>query len=429
MQLMPRSFRGSLRRGLGLAAAATIGLFAVGVLATPASAHKATVRGSAQCETSSGQYIVTWTVYNDHRNTASRGRVSTYPEGADVINLPREIPAHGSIQAIQRVPGNATAASLVLDRVVWQRDGYEQGRTSGAVQLDGRCGATPPDQPKPPGQPKPPTDCVAAENAEFSHTFNGPGGAATVRLDGDKPLCKGGDQPFALISYTASKLPGAPLKKFDAATGVISPAKKSIDLKVDLPPCYLKVYLVAGTEIIEQITPSAQYGDRILGSVGKPGNGSKGPLGLFEGGTAECGTKPSVSFENTCENVKVTLINDGTLPAVFVGASKVGDAAYTPFAKPVTVDAGKRATLGVDGREGLSVKVTSGTFSQEHSWTAPESCTTPSPSTEPPTPTPGAGGGLPVTGTSLGTLIGAALLVTGAGVGLVVLARRRRRTV
>jgi hypothetical protein len=271
---------------------------------------------------------------------------------------------------------------------------------------------------------------VPADKVAFTHVFNGAAGTATVKLDGGKPVCKGGDQDFALISYTASKVPGSPLKKFDADSGIISPKKSSVDLKVTLPPCYSRVYLIWGKDIIDPITDKGEkYGDAILGSIGKPGNGSEGPIGVFDGGAAECATKPSVTFENTCENVTITLINDGTLPATFVGASKVGDAPYTPFSKPATVDAGKRATLGVDAFDGLSVKVTSGGVSLEHTWTAPEACTTPSPSDEPPSPTPGAGGGLPVTGAGLGGLIAASLAATAVGAVLVVLARRRRRAV
>jgi hypothetical protein len=407
-------------------------LIAVGALASPASAHKATIEGRADCDTSSGQYIVRWTVSNDFGTTATRGRVNVLPEGSSV-DLERYIPPRGSIEGVQRVPGNATSAGIELDRVIWERDDYVQD--SGLrkqISLPGNCGAPPPPVEPPTKPPAPNPDCVAAENAEFSHTFNGAAGTATVKLDGDKPVCKGGDQDFALISYTASKVPGAQLKKFDADTDIITPRKSAIDLKVKLPPCYTKVYLVWGKKIIDPLTSAGEkYGDAILGSIGKPGNGSKGPIGLYDGGTAECATKPSVKFENTCTNVTITLINDGTLPATFVGASKVGDAPYTPFSKPATVDGGKRATLGVDAMAGLSVKVTSGSFSQEHTWTGPEECTTPSPSDdeETPTPTPGAGGGLPVTGAGLGGLIAAAFAATGLGTALVVLARRRRRAV
>ncbi len=434
MQVMPRSLRSSLRRGLAVLAGATLGLIAVGAIASPASAHNASIQGRAECVSATGQYVITWTISNDYRQTAFRGRVNALPEGSTVDLPQREIRPYGSIQGVQRLPGNATAAGIELSKVSWE-DGTVQDRNlRKVIRLAGTCSKPkPPASPpvtKPPGTP-PPTDCVPADAVEFTHTFNGATGTATVSLDGAKPVCAGGDQGFALISYTSSKVPGAALKKFDSATGVISPAKKKIDLKVKLPPCYTKVYLVWGTAIIDPIsTTGEKYGDSVLGSVGKPGINSKGPLGFFDGGSAECAARPSVAFANTCDNVTITLINDGTQPAVFVGASKVGDGAYKPFSDPVTVDPGKRASLGVNpALPGLSVKVTSGTFSQEHSWTAPAACVTPSPSEEeePPNSTPGAGGGLPVTGAGLGGLIAAALAATGLGVALVVLARRRRR--
>ena len=433
MQVMPRSLRRSLRRGLVVLAGATLGLIAVGAIASPASAHTASIQGRAECDKASGQYVITWTLSNDYRETAYRGRVNALPEGS-IVDLPqREIRRYGSIQGVQRLPGSATFAGIEFDKVTWA-DGAEQRRDlRKMIRLAGTCAKPQPKPPAPPATTKPPADCVAADKVEFSHTFNGATGVATVSLDGTKPVCAGGDQGFALISYTASKTPNAPLKKFDSSAGVISPTRSKLDLKVKIPPCYTKVYLVWGTSIIDPINATGEkYGDTVLGSVGKPGSSSKGPVGVYEGGSAECTARPSVTFENTCDNVTVTLINDGIQPAVFVGASKIGDAAYKPFSDPVTVDPGKKATLGVNpATPGLSVKVTSGTFSQEHSWTAPEACASPSPSEEeePPADDPGAGGGLPVTGAGLGGLIAAALVATACGTALVVLARRRRRAI
>jgi hypothetical protein len=411
-----------------------LGLIAVGAIASPASAHTASIQGRANCETATGQYVITWTISNDFRQSAYRGRVNALPEGSIVALPDREIRPYGSIQGVQRLPGNSRSAGIELDRVTWE-DGTVQDRDlRKMIRLAGNCGkvTVPPGTPntKPPA---PPANCVPADKVEFTHTFNGATGTATVSLDGKKPVCAGGDQSFALISYTSSKVPGAALKKFDSSAGVISPKLSKLALKVKLPPCYTKVYLVWGSAIIDPITTTgAKYGDSVLGSIGKPGNGSKGPVGVYEGGSAECTARPSVTFANTCDNVTISLINDGIQPAVFVGASKVGDGAYKPFSDPVTVDPGKKATLGVNpALPGLSVKVTSGTFSQEHSWTAPAACANPSPSDEEesPSPSPGAGGGLPVTGAGLGGLIAAAIVATGLGTALVVLARRRRRAV
>ncbi len=413
---------------MAILAGAAVGLIAVGAFAAPASAHQATIRGNANCDTSRGEYVVTWTVSNDFRSTATRGRVNALPEGS-TVDLGRDIPGYGSITGTQRVPGTSRFAGIELDYIMWRSDDHVQrDGLRKVISLPANCSVPkPPPGDKPPA-PKPPnTDCVGAEVATFSHTFDGAKGTATVKLNGNKPLCKGADQSFALISYTVAKEPAGQEKKFDSVTGTISPKKKSVDFKVKLPPCALKVYLVFDKDVIDTISATENYGDRVLGSKGKPGSLSTGVLGTYTGAGAECGGKPAVTFENTCENVTITLINDGTEPAQFNGFTKIGDGAYQPVPKPFTVDPGKRATFAVEPvKPGLSVKVTSGSFSQEHTWAAPEECAEPSGGTEP-SPTPGEGGGLPVTGAGLGGLIAAALAVTGAGAAMVILARRRRQ--
>jgi len=434
---MQRSLGKSLRRGLVVAVGTTIGLLSVGALASPASAHEADIRGEAVCE-SNGEYKITWTVTNDFPGTAVRGRVQVTPEGTSV-DLPRNIPPGSSrnpssITGVQRVPGDTRFAELELDRVTWPDDDYvQEDGLSGRVRLEGTCSPQqPPTTPPTTQPPNPPAECVSPEAASFSHTFNGAGGAATVSLAGPKPLCEGAQQDFSLISYTASKEPGAVQEKFDSATGVVDKNRRTVNLKVDLPPCFTKVYLIFGSKQINPITATGeQYGDTILGSVGKPGKLSKGPKGEFTGGTVECDGTPSATFANTCENVTITLINDGIKPAEFTGAAKVGDAAYQPFGKPVIVQPGKKESFVVPGQPDLSVKVTSGEFSKEHTWSAPEGCDSATPGPEESevvdSPEPGAGGGLPVTGASVGGLIAAALAATGLGVALVIMARRRRR--
>src|SRR4030095_6201993 len=116
-----------------------------------------------------------------------------------------------------------------------------------------------------------------------------------------------------------------PQYKYDADTGSINSNNREIALDVDVPPCFMQVDLVWGAEILDSIVEGGpRYGKRILGSNGAPGNQSKGPWGGYNGGRATCGSKPSVEFESTCDEVVVTLANEGTLPAVFSAERKIG---------------------------------------------------------------------------------------------------------
>jgi hypothetical protein len=409
---------------MALAASAVIGLLSIGVLATPASAHDAKIRGTAVCETKTGQYIVSWKVFNDFPEDMRLEGVSGSPTR---VSMPGVVPAsHGRddtfVTGTQRVPGNAVGAAVRIERVRWD-DGYEQDNVVGGVRLAGTCKSAqrPPQNPPPGSKP-----CVTPAKAKYTHVLDGAKGTAKVTMTGAKPLCKGAKQPFALISYTAPATPGVPEVKFDSATGTIDSKSSTTTLTVNLPPCATKVYLVWDATVIEKLTPTSVYGGRVLGSPGAPGNQSKGAPGVYTGGNGECGDKPSVTFEDSCKGVDITLVNGGSTPAEFFGEAKVGEGDYQPFDKPVTVAPGKSETMFIKGAKGLTVRVTSGaTINSEHRWVPPASCTVPGTGPKPPAEG-GASGGLPVTGVSITIMVISALLATGLGVGLVMLARRRR---
>jgi hypothetical protein len=436
-------YRSVSRRAVTLVAGVSLGLVAVGVAASPASAHYAQISGTAVCKTSTGKFEITWKVTNDYPSPARLDGISAAPDGTSV-SLPSRIDAaphrgHTSVTGVQTVPGDSKFGAIRIDKVRWE-DGHVQRDVSGGVRLDGNCRKTQPPvppkpvppKPEPPKpQPSPPNACVPLNKAAFTHKFDGAAGTASVTLTGKK-LCGGKKQPFSLISYTQPPAPGGAEKKFDSATGTVSNQERTTSLKVKLPPCGVSVYLVWGDRIVDELTAQNQYGDRILGSPGKPGSQSEGPLGRYAGPRDACTDKPEVSFSDSCEGVGITLINRGAIPAQFFGESKVGDGPYKPFDKPVTVAPGAEEKMSIKGSPGLTVRVTAGsTVNAEHRWSAPANCTPPA-STPPSPPPPGGGSGtpsLPVTGVSLGLMIAGALAATGAGVALVMLSRKRRRTV
>ncbi|GAA3518570.1 LPXTG cell wall anchor domain-containing protein [Actinocatenispora rupis] len=340
---MPRTL--PARRFLGLIAAAAIGLFGAFLISSPASAHDAAVKGTADCQ-SDGTYTVTWTIANDWTSAASITDVKAAP--VDLKAAVADVAAKSSTTATQpAVPADAKQATL--DFTARWSDGYSMHK-SGTVTLPGTC------------TPKP--DCVAASAASYQHTFDGAKGTATVSLADGQKLCKDSSQDFSLASYTAQSAgdfaSSLPQTLFDQDSGTIDAKHTSVTLTVKLPDCYVQVDLIWGgkAEVLPGFTKgSPTYGSKILGSKGAPGNLSKGDFGAYHGGSTACvvaSTSPSVS----------------------------------PSASPSATSAAPVAS----------------------------------------SPAPGAGGGLPVTGTSLTAFIAAAVVLIGGGAALFVLARKRRAT-
>lgn len=438
MQLSRTSFGRLPQRAITLVAGLSLGIGAVLVAAAPASAHYSRINGAPICKPS-GEAEITWTVTNDYRSPLRLEGVSASPAGSH-LNLPDRVEAarrngEASASGTQLVPAGTQNVTLHVDQIVWQ-DGWVQRDVSASVHLVHACGTgtqPPPDQPpaghhpkpSPSPSPLPPVKCVPLKRAHFSHVFDGPAGTATVKLVGKK-LCDDAKQPFSLISYKQPATPGGPQVKFDSSTGTVSNATPSTSLTVKLPPCGAAVHLIWGDKILGQLTSTANYGDLVLGSKGKPGSQSAGPLGNYEAPATACTDKPAVAFADSCTGVEITLSNTGTIPAEFFGESKVGNGDYKPFDKPVTVAPGKTATMAIKAAAGLSVRVTSGsTVNAEHKFAAPANCTKP---TAPPAPPASGSPSLPVTGASVTILIVAALVLFGGGAALIVVTRRRRTT-
>jgi hypothetical protein len=145
-----KSFRRFLRRLSIVAAATTLGSAAVIALsATPAWAHHTTLNGDPVCDTATGNWVITWTVYNSERDkTAELKEASWTPVGSSMTNiavgaiLPKK--NQGVLTGVQTVPGNTVSASLKI-RAKWT-NGFKENAHEKTVTFRGTCEE---DKPKP----------------------------------------------------------------------------------------------------------------------------------------------------------------------------------------------------------------------------------------------------------------------------------------
>ncbi|WP_410813092.1 cell wall anchor protein [Micromonospora sp. 067-2] len=378
----------SLRRPLAILGAALIGLTGVVAVATPASAHHTTISATADCDRLTGERVITWKVENSETNKdATLQRVTTDP-GTPVTALVEgakaDVPLQGFVinqgtfvEAVQRVPGDTTTANLEV-YAEWLKDGKSTAEhtAKGSIGLaaDASCAPAP--------------KCVEVDKAKYSHTFDGPKGTATVKLDGDLPLCGEGKQWFTLVSYFAPR-PQFATPQYVYGTpdsNWIGGTQTEIDLKVEIPDCHTQVDLIWGgkDEVIDELVDGGKrYDNKKLGSAGAPGNRSEGPQGWYNGGNKNC-TTPASTFASNCDgSVAVSLSNDGKISKyavefevkaengftkkVSVAAGKADNSIIVPAA-----DAGKIEVL-VDGKV-----VENGTYS----WQRPEDCPLPAVTTK-----------------------------------------------
>ncbi|MEU5914093.1 cell wall anchor protein [Micromonospora sp. NPDC047527] len=374
----------SLRRPLAVLGAALIGLTGVVAVATPASAHHTTISATASCDQLSGERVITWKVQNSERDKAvTLKRVTAQPstevtvpvEGAKAVPLQGfVIPKGGTVLAVQRVPGDTATAKLTVFGK-WKKNGKE-ATNEGSVNLAADKSCTP--------APK----CVDASKAKYSHTFDGPKGTATVKLDGDLPLCGEGKQWFTLVSYFAPR-PQFATPQYVYGTpdsDWIGGTQTEIELNVEIPDCHTQVDLIwgDGEQVIDPLVEGGKrYDNKKLGSPGAPGNRSKGVQGWYNGGDKSC-TTPASTFASNCDgSVAVSLSNDGKISKYPVEFEVKGEDGWS---KKVSVEAGKAdnsivvpaANAGkievlVDGKV-----VENGTYS----WQRPEDCPLPAVTTE-----------------------------------------------
>ncbi|WP_422738746.1 cell wall anchor protein [Micromonospora sp. WMMD729] len=374
----------SLRRPLAILGAAIVGLTGVVAVAAPASAHHTTIKATVDCDRQTGERVITWNVENSERDKAvTLQRVTAEPatpvtvpvEGAKAVPLQGYvIKKGGSVQAVQRVPGNTASAKLVVFGK-WKKNGQE-ATNDGSITIpaDQSCAPAP--------------KCVELDKAKYSHTFDGPKGTATVKLDGDLPLCGEGKQYFTLVSYFAPRpqfatpqyVYGTPDSDFVSAT------QTEITLNVEIPDCHTQVDLIWGDkdQVIDEIVDGGKrYDNKKLGSPGAPGNRSKGPQGWYNGGSKSC-TTPASTFASNCDgSVAVSLSNDGKISKYAVEFEVKGENGFT---KKVSVAPGKADTsIVVPAADAGKIEVLvdgkvieNGTYS----WTRPEDCPLPAVTTK-----------------------------------------------
>jgi len=219
--------------------------------------------------------------------------------------------------------------------------------------------------------------CVSASDATYTHSFNGPGGTATITAV--KPLCAGESQDFSLVSYTAPKKSYAvPQFVYDAETDRIDAGHRSVSLDVSVPGCFTQVDTIFGASILNEITGSGtQYGNAKVGSSAGIGSRSSGGAAWYNGGDGICAPRPSVTFAGDCDGVlHIHLSNN---------ASATVDAVFLVDGKRVRVRPGQTADRTADA--GKPVTIRDNSFSTTTgAWTKPSGCATPP--VVPPTTTP-----------------------------------------
>ncbi|MBU2662121.1 cell wall anchor protein [Actinoplanes bogorensis] len=368
--------KSKLRRFTAVAAGTLIGLSGVAFFASPASAHSSSVQGSATCDTTTGEWVVTWTVDTDNGNTEGADsyrflKVESWPTPVEgIVHTPDDadpVFPHKSNEPLvgtQRVAGDARGAKLEI-QVKWSDDWIEYDHRKGFVKFHGTCGKD--ESPKP--------DASLASSCE----------GVTVTLTNGK----------------------------DATADAVFTIKGSKDFEK-------KVTVKAGDEPVKVDVP-AENAEKIVVTEGR----SEKPVleGKWEQ-PADC-TPPSefeAGLEVTCDSLIFSIDNTkGTETVTATFKPNKGEA------KTLEVKAGATGTAEFKGEKGL---VIDGSINGEEyepvKWDdeeKPEDCN----ATPTPTPsTPGEGGGLPVTGAAAGGIAGGAAALLAVGAVLFMLARRRK---
>ncbi len=310
-----------------------------------------------------GQWNIEWSISNNGGRDGTVTDVQTDPQaGVKVGDLDLKgsaLPKWDTTVATEKVDGTASAAKLTIQvgcGKTWGPGHTEPITVAKTVRFEGSC--------------VPSTKCVKADQAHYSHVFNGPAGKASISYTGTSPLCAGEKQDFLLVSYFAPS-PRAewPQYKFSTMVGTIDRDNPTIDLAVQVPPCFTQVDLVFGDKLINPMVAGGErYNDRKLGSGGAPGNRSSGKPAWYNGGTSTC-AMPAATMSSSCDGkVTVHLSNGGdahyAVPFT-VKAGLTGD-----FVKEVSVEPGKSVEVEVPAAASDKVTVTTdGDFVLEGMWT------------------------------------------------------------
>ncbi|MGI5213631.1 cell wall anchor protein [Plantactinospora sp. CA-290183] len=367
-----------LRRPLAIVGATFLGLTAALVVAAPASAHHSEVKVKGECNTTTGEWDVTWTIRSvapggvskfrfteaqaqklvgETRSELSIPGISTTERG----DYPYEV--NKNIEFKQSLPAETTGVSLAV-KAEWDNKHNERDTVRAQVTFTGTCAK---DEEEPPPATSKPTATVGAECD----------GTVVVRLSNAEDAT-------------------APAKFTVAGSG-------DFEQKVTVP---------AGEE--KSVTVPAANASKVTVTE----EGLKEPLFDKAPAAAEDCVEPgepSLSYAFTCDELVWEVDNPEDGKSITV--------TFTPNkgeAKTVTVEPGKVETVKFPAEEGLTVTPSSeGVQGKPLAWEKPENCES------------GGGGGegeLPLTGAAAGGIAAGAALLLVAGIVLYVVARRRRVT-
>ena len=372
--------KSKLRRGTAAVAGTLIGLAGVAFFASPASAHDSFVKGSAECDTTTGEWVVTWEVNTDNGNEPGAENyrflaVDAYPTPVEgIVHTPDDAdPAfpHKSNEPLtgtQRVDGKAKFAKLEV-QVKWSDEWIQFEHKKGFVKFHGDCSKT--ETPAP--------DASIASSCEGVTVTLANGKEATV----DAEFTVKGSKGF----------------------------EKSVTVKAGDEPVKVEIPAENATRVV--VTEKHNDKPVLVGKWEKPADCA--PQGNFEAG-----------YEVTCDSLIFGIDN--------TEGSKTVTAVFTPSKgeqKTLVVKAGEEKTVTFKGEKGLVVNgKVNGQEYEPVKWDdeeKPADCDKPSPTpTVTQTPAPGEGGGLPVTGAAAGGIAGGAAALLAAGAVLFILARRRK---
>ncbi|MEJ3744195.1 cell wall anchor protein [Actinomycetes bacterium KLBMP 9797] len=375
----------SLRRPLTILGATVLGAAAAISIATPASAHHSEVAGSYICDTTTKEWVVTWTVTSYAPRDVNRyqlTRVDLTPEGTSVTNIAategNEYPYHVNkpLVGVQRVPASAEQATLTV-AAKWKNGFEETQPKDGKVTFEGKCGdGTPPTSPSPSPSPTPSATPPPAEVTAPEATF-------LPECDGTvKVTLINGDDANTPVELTVTA------KNFEK-TVTLEPGDNNDDIVVPAGAGEITVTEKGKDEPVTEPFAWAQPED--------------------------CG-EPSLAVASTCEELAFEVTNpEGNAPITVTFTPSTGEP------QTVTVQPGTTSEpVTFPGTDGLTVTPSVEDAEGEPIAWEPEDCGA-----------GGDGGGdgdLPLTGVAIGGIAGGAGVLLASGAVLFFLARRRRMT-
>ena len=155
------NLKSPLRRTAVLTAGALIGLSGAFALTGPASAHHSVVSGAAECDTKTGDWVVTWKVnafsgYKDNAPTFEWTKVVLDPADHKISN--DDIAVNGKqlqdaqeLVGTQRLDDEHKSASLTV-AAKWSNGQADKEDHTARVDVSGPCDKTPSEEPSTPSE-------------------------------------------------------------------------------------------------------------------------------------------------------------------------------------------------------------------------------------------------------------------------------------